>query len=115
MFISLRFDPMVKYSIFKVSLYFVYLIIKSILALLFLARNAEERQIWISNLEDAISLNTVNTLVFLLHWIFIPKMLFSFIQNDLSYSNTTLFQRKITEVDAYLQLLIDYTNVSIIF
>ncbi|CAF1325067.1 unnamed protein product [Rotaria sordida] len=57
----------------------------------FQARDAEERQKWISNLEDAISLNTNNT-------------------NNLSYSHKTIFQRKITEADSYLQILIDQVN-----
>ncbi|CAF0724890.1 unnamed protein product [Adineta steineri] len=54
----------------------------------FQARDAEERQKWISNLEEAISLNSVNT-------------------DKLSVSSTSLFERKIAEADAYLQLLID--------
>ncbi|CAF4788133.1 unnamed protein product, partial [Rotaria sp. Silwood1] len=57
----------------------------------FQARDAEERQKWISNLEDAISLNTFNT-------------------DNLTRSNKTIFQRKITEADAYLQILIDQVN-----
>ncbi|CAF0754488.1 unnamed protein product [Adineta ricciae] len=56
-----------------------------------LARDAEERQKWISNLEEAISLNSVNT-------------------DKLSVSSTSLFERKIAEADAYLQLLIDQVN-----
>ncbi|CAF3889287.1 unnamed protein product, partial [Rotaria magnacalcarata] len=54
-------------------------------------RDAEERQKWISNLEEAISLNSINT-------------------EKLSISNTSLFERKISEADAYLQLLIDQVN-----
>ncbi|CAF3318394.1 unnamed protein product [Rotaria socialis] len=57
----------------------------------FQARDAEERQKWISNLEEAISLNSINT-------------------EKLSVSNTSLFERKISEADAYLQLLIDQVN-----
>jgi hypothetical protein len=57
----------------------------------FQARDAEERQKWISNLEEAISLNSVNT-------------------DKLSVSNTSLFERKISEADAYLQLLIDQVH-----
>ncbi|CAF0904379.1 unnamed protein product [Adineta steineri] len=53
----------------------------------FQARDTEERQKWIRNLEDAISFNTVNTEKFTL-------------------SNTTLFQSKILEADQFLQLLI---------
>ncbi|CAF4325702.1 unnamed protein product, partial [Rotaria sordida] len=63
----------------------------------FQARDAEERQKWISNLEDAISLNTNNTKS-------------NFHQNNLSYSHKTIFQRKITEADSYLQILIDQVN-----
>ncbi|CAF3734230.1 unnamed protein product [Rotaria sp. Silwood1] len=54
----------------------------------FQARDAEEREKWISNLEEAISLNSVKT-------------------DKLSISSTSLFERKISEADAYLQLLID--------
>ncbi|CAF2148709.1 unnamed protein product [Rotaria magnacalcarata] len=54
----------------------------------FQARDAEERQKWISNLEDAICLNTVNT-------------------DNISLSNTAVFQHKIAETDGYLQILID--------
>ncbi|CAF2755076.1 unnamed protein product [Rotaria sp. Silwood2] len=57
----------------------------------FQARDAEERQKWISNLEDAISLNTFNS-------------------DNLLRSNKTIFQRKITEADGFLQILIDQVN-----
>ncbi|CAF0803317.1 unnamed protein product [Didymodactylos carnosus] len=54
----------------------------------FQARDAEERQKWITSLEEGISLNTVYT-------------------DKLSVSSTSVFDRKISEADAYLQLLID--------
>ncbi|CAF0802555.1 unnamed protein product [Rotaria sordida] len=57
----------------------------------FQARDAEERQKWLSNLEEAISLNSIKT-------------------DKLSVSSTSLFERKISEADAYLQLLIDQVN-----
>ncbi|CAF2741450.1 unnamed protein product [Rotaria sp. Silwood2] len=57
----------------------------------FQARDAEERQKWVSNLEEAISLNSVKT-------------------DKLSVSSTSLFERKISEADAYLQLLIDQVH-----
>ncbi|CAF0780984.1 unnamed protein product [Didymodactylos carnosus] len=57
----------------------------------FQARDAEERQKWITGLEEAISLNTVYT-------------------DKLSVSCTSVFERKISEADAYLRLLIEQVN-----
>ncbi|CAF0965621.1 unnamed protein product [Adineta ricciae] len=54
----------------------------------FQARDIEERRKWLCNLEDTISFNTINT-------------------DRLSSVNTTLFQKRILEVDGILQILID--------
>jgi hypothetical protein len=40
--------------------------LKPIYLFIYLARDAEERQKWISNLEEAISLNSVNTVCIIL-------------------------------------------------
>lgn len=62
MIVRSLFDHMAKHFIFKVFRSFLSYV-KDIC--LFLARDADERQKWISNLEEAISLNSVNTV-----WIF---------------------------------------------
>jgi len=80
--------------------------------LFFLARDAEERQKWLCNLEDAISFNTVRTVCFFgFIFIFVEKYFID--QDNLSLPNSILFQRKILEADGFLQLLIEQVNVRV--